>query len=246
VTDENGGMKNLYSDLAGICHLFYKHYFPHERIAERLDRILQEHGCKKIVFIGGLIYVAKILQQKGYKITFVDYTPEMLAEAKIILGKTKTHLGDMRSLSLRDKYDAILAIGRSFTYMYNDGDAVKALTSFRHNLKVGGITVIDNYETGKIDVDHYFNGTIKTKLKNTIVKRTSKIRQRQKTPALYLWDCVYSVRHRKKSFNYEDMGHSLRSFTKKELEKLITKSGLKFVSHFPNFERKSFISIGQK
>src|ERR1700735_5654904 len=132
---------NLYANLAQICHLFYKQYFPHQKIAFRLDGILKKHGCRKIVFIGGLIYVANILRQNGYDINFVDYTKEMLIEAKSVLKNVPMHLGDMRDLPLKKEYDAILAIGRSFTYMHNDKDALKALLSFSRHLRTDGIVI---------------------------------------------------------------------------------------------------------
>jgi ubiquinone/menaquinone biosynthesis C-methylase UbiE len=238
--------KALYSNLAEICHLFYKQYFPHAKIAARLDKILKAHGCKKIVFIGGLIYVADILRRKGYQITFVDCTQEMLDEARPVLGAVPMVLGDMRHLSLPGTYDAILAIGRSFTYMYNDQDAVKTLSVFRRHLRPAGLVIIDNYETGRIDKGNYFSGAIKTKRKNIAIKRISSIRRKRKTPALYVWDCVYERITGARSSRYVDKGHLLRSFSKTEVEKLIRKSELDFISHYPNFEKRSFVTVARK
>ena len=76
-------MKNkLYTDLSKVCHSFYRLYFPHTTIATVIDKQLKMNKCKRIVFFGGLIDVAKILKRKGYVITFVDYTQEMVNEAK--------------------------------------------------------------------------------------------------------------------------------------------------------------------
>jgi hypothetical protein len=130
--------------------------------------------------------------------------------------------------------------------MYNDDDALKTLASFKRHLKPRGIAIIDNYEIGKIEVGNYFNGTIRTKSKDISVKRTSRLRRKQNVPAIYRWDCVYSTTDASKTSHYKDEQHLLRGFTKNEIEKLIQKSGMKFVSHHPNFERKSFISIARK
>jgi ubiquinone/menaquinone biosynthesis C-methylase UbiE len=237
---------HLYSSLAEVCHIFYRQYFPHEKIAVRLDTILKRHKCRRIVFIGGLIYVAEILKRKGYDITFVDYTPEMIEEAKTVIKNVPIHLGDMRMLSLGGKYDAILAIGRSFTYMYNNQDALKTLRSFHRHLKPDGIIIIDNYEVGKIDKDNYFNGIIKTKSRNMAIKRISTIFQTRKKPAIYNWNCIYEKTVGSKQEKFHDKNHLLRGFAKDELEKLIAKSGLKFISHLQNFEKRSFISIAKR
>lgn len=232
----------LYSGMAELCHLFYKQYFPHEAIAARLDRLLKKHGSKNIVFIGGLIHVARLLKQKDYTLTFVDYTPAMLRAAKPVLGTTPLILDDMRHLSLNGTFDAVLAIGRSFTYMHSDNDALNALKAFHRHLKPGGVLLVDNYETGKIDRGAYFNGTLRTQQKGTFIRRLSKIQRIKERPALYNWDCVYEKTRDNRMSRFHDDGHILRSFSKSEIEKLVKKAGLSFVAHHPNFERKSFIT----
>jgi len=239
-------MKKLYSDLAAVCHEFYKPFFPHRTIAERLDGILKKYGCKKIVFIGGLIHVALLLKRMGYDITFVDYTPEMVAEAARLLKEVPMFCHDMRRLRLQGKFDAVLAIGRSFTYMYDDKDALKALTSFRRVFKKNGIVIFDNYEVGKIDKGAYFTGTVRTKKGGTVFSRTSSLRPKRKKPALYVWSCEYAKKTGNKVWSCKDEGHLLRAFTKKEIEVLIEKSGLTFVGHRSNFERRSFISVARR
>ncbi|MDD4616904.1 MAG: methyltransferase domain-containing protein [Alphaproteobacteria bacterium] len=232
----------LYSELSEICHLFYKQYFQHQKIAARLHRLLKKHGAKKILFIGGLVHVARLLQKKGYQLYFVDYTPEMLERARAVLGKTPMFLADMRSLKLDDSFDAVLAIGRSFTYMYTDGDASKALVSFRSHLKRKGILIIDNYQTGRIDKGSYFGGTIRTKHQGLRINRISKIVRRKQKPTLYQWDCTYEKVENGTRLRFRDEGHLLRSFTKSEIERLLKRSGLHFIAHHANFERKSFIT----
>lgn len=75
-------MTHLYDELVEICSEFYSEYFPHEVIANNLDAILKKHNCKRIAFIGGFVQVAKLLQEKGHEITFVEHTPEMMMQAQ--------------------------------------------------------------------------------------------------------------------------------------------------------------------
>jgi len=236
----------LYSDMTRVCHLFYVQYFPHQKIADKLERLLKKRGANTILFIGGLAYVAKKLKQKNYDVTLLEYTPEMLKEAKAILGGSKFVLGDMRDLKVGKKFDAVVAMGRSFTYMASDQEALAALGSFERHLNPGGVVIMDNYETGLMERGAYFNGTIKTGLDGVEVRRISTIKLQRKRPSLYLWDCVYELREQDGIQRFEDKGHGLRSFSKSEIEKLIAKSGLVFVAHHGNFERRSFISVAIK
>lgn len=249
---KNSAGKILYSDLSEVCHSFYRMYFPHERIASSVDSILKKHNCKDIVFFGGLVYVAQILHEKGYNLTFVDYTEEMVCEAKKILDDVDFIVSDMRTFNLDEKKDAIILMGRIMTYMYTDTDVVRALSAFRDSLKSGGIVIMDNYETGIIDKGDYFNGTVElkdNKNNNHTLRRISTIKQKKDHPALYEWDCVYediSCANKKDIIRLSDKGHILRAFTKDEIEMLVEKSGLRFIAHMQNFEKRSFITIAQK
>ncbi|OGJ59763.1 hypothetical protein A2881_00635 [Candidatus Peribacteria bacterium RIFCSPHIGHO2_01_FULL_55_13] len=233
---------HLYADLAEICHLFYKLYFPHEVIADIADAYLKKYQCKKILFFGGCIYVAEILQKRGYAITFVDYTPEMLAEAKKVLTGMEFLQSDMRTIATGKEYDAILLIGRIFTYLHTDADVHKTLEAFAKNLRPGGIALVDNYETGKIDADHYFNGTVSLKGDGHEVRRISTMKRVQEAPALYAWDCVYEDHRDGQTRSFTDNGHMLRALSKPETEELIRKSPLTFLEHAKNFEERSFMT----
>ncbi|MEA3342873.1 MAG: class I SAM-dependent methyltransferase [archaeon] len=236
----------LYTNFSQLCHSFYRMYFPHNKIAHIIDSHLKKYNCKSIVFFGGLIHVAKILREKGYKITFVDYTKEMLTEAKKTLNNTDFIISDMRSLNLDEKQDAIILMGRIFTYLHTDKDVQKTLTAFKNNLNPGGIILIDNYETGKIDTGNYFNGIIELKENNHILRRISSIVQKEEHPALYNWSCIYEDIHNTTRKTCTDKNHILRAFTKEEIKKQIEHSGLKFIENTPNFEKISFITIAQK
>lgn len=239
--------KNLYTKLAEINHLYYKYYFPHQKIADSTDKFLKQYHCKKIVFFGGFLDTAQLLQNKGYEMTFVDYTDEMVDEAKKVLKNMDFVTSDMRDPKLSEKQDAIILIGRIMTYMYTDEDVLKSLRAFKDNLNPGGIVIVDNYETGKIDKDQYFNGKIIAKGQGITINRISKMSERQKSPNLYRWDGIYEkVLDSGEKESYEDSDHTLRAFTKDEFQKLVEESGLKFKGHYPNFESKSFITIAQE
>lgn len=238
--------KHLYTKLAKVNSLFYKYYFNHKKIAGLINKFLKKFDCKEIVFFGGFLDTAGFLQQKGYEITFVDYTAEMVNEAKKALKNMDFETFDMRNLKLSTKKDAIILMGRIMTYMYTNDDVLKALRAFKSNLKPGGIIIVDNYETGRIDNDSYFNGKITAKGEGVTINRISKMSKKQDKPSLYRWDGVYEkIPSNGLSESFKDIDHTLRAFTKDEFQELVKESGLKFIGHYPNFEAKSFITVAQ-
>ncbi|MFH0978057.1 MAG: class I SAM-dependent methyltransferase [Candidatus Woesearchaeota archaeon] len=239
-------VNKLYSGLSRVCHTFYRMYFPHQKIAATIDNYLRQYNCNNIVFFGGLTDVAVLLKKKGYNLTFVDYTSEMVHEAKKTLKGVTFKVSDMRNLNLSQKQDAIILMGRIMTYMYTDKDMLRALAAFKRNLKPGGILLFDNYETGKIDKVNYFQGTIRLSDKTRVLRRVSTIRQLKKQPALYNWDCVYEENINGKKILYKDQNHLLRAVTREEIKSLVNKSSLKFIKNSPNFESQSFITLAQK
>ncbi len=236
----------LYTGLAEICHLFYKLHFPHKAITGIVDGYLQKYGCKRIVFFGGCIDVAAMLQAKGYDITYVEYTTEMMAEAKKMLHDMRFVISDMRTLHLDEPHDAIVLMGRIFTYMHTDEDVRRTLAAFASSLKPGGILIMDNYEIGKIDAGEYFNGTLEAGNADNGVRRTSVMRRTQEKPALYAWDCTYEHLDAGTKRSFDDAGHVLRAFSKQEIEELLGESPLTFSEHAENFEKLSFVTVARK
>lgn len=237
---------SLYTNLAEICSLFYQFHFPHKQIADSIDACLQKYDCKRIVFFGGCLDVARLLIEKGYDMTYVEYTPEMMTIAKKVLSGCRFVLSDMRELELSEPHDAIILMGRIFTYMYTDDDVQKTLKAFSSNLKNGGIFMMDNYEIGKIDADAYFNGTVEDQSGGETVRRISTMKQMQKDPALYRWDCVYEHLEGDRKQSFKDDNHILRAFTKDEIESLLAHSPLMFIEHQRNFEKKSFVTVARR
>ncbi|MDD9954027.1 MAG: class I SAM-dependent methyltransferase [Candidatus Woesearchaeota archaeon] len=228
---------NLYTNLADVCCSFYEQFFPHEIITKKIEHYLEANNAKKIVFFGALVEVAEQLVQAGYDMTFAEYTDELFARAQEKVHANKFIQTDMRELQV-EQHDAIILMGRIFTYMYTDADAKKALRAFYNALKPDGILIVDHYETGKLDKDNYFNGSVEA----GSVTRISTMKHVQEAPALYEWDCTY-VENGKE---YHDNGHILRACTREEVTKLLNETGFELVEHIDNFEPRSFVTIAKK
>jgi len=69
----------------------------------------------------------------------------MIKIAKKVEPKAKFVQGDMRNIKLKDKFDAILITGRSFTYLTTNDDVMKTLKSIHKRLKKNGFLIFDNF-----------------------------------------------------------------------------------------------------
>ena len=84
----------------------------------------------------------QILHRRGYKITGLDISENMISVAKQKCDCT-FHVGDVRSVSLSGKFDACVALFAVMWYMVENSDIVKALNNVRAHLKPGGLFVFD-------------------------------------------------------------------------------------------------------
>lgn len=89
---------------------------------------------------------ALILAERGYKVTGVDRSEDMLAKAR---KKTKKSLGvrflqgDITSVNLNRKYDAVISMFAVMGYMTGNDDLAAACRTARKHLNKGGIFIFD-------------------------------------------------------------------------------------------------------
>jgi ubiquinone/menaquinone biosynthesis C-methylase UbiE len=98
---------------------------------------------KKILEIGcGTGNYTKILLERGYEITGVDISENMLKTAKEKCN-SKFIKGDIRDTSINDRFDACIAMFAVMGYITENSDIVKALNNIRKHLKKNGIFIFD-------------------------------------------------------------------------------------------------------
>src|SRR3989338_61990 len=112
-------MKNgtLYSELASLCATFYDLLIDAKSVADFVEKRISRFHPKNLLFIGGFFSVAKGLEKKGKSLTVIDYTDEMVKEAKKRRPGTRIIKADIRALPFNKEFDAVLATGRVFTHM---------------------------------------------------------------------------------------------------------------------------------
>lgn len=94
-----------------------------------------EFGC-------GTGSYTKILLDRGYKVTGIDISGEMLEIAREKCS-TKFLEGDIRTIKIDDKFDCCLAMFAVMGYITKNRDIIKALINIRKHLKTNGILIFD-------------------------------------------------------------------------------------------------------
>ncbi len=92
------------------------------------------------------------MARRGYEVTGVDRSPEMLALAQEKLAAFSRepdrrtpvfHQGDARDLDLGEQFDAVLMMFAVLSYQLTNEDVMAALGTVRRHLKPGGLFVAD-------------------------------------------------------------------------------------------------------
>jgi len=145
-TETDSSLHKLYTDLSWVYDLIYLRIFDYEAQYKLIESSLQKKDVETILEVGcGSGHLMTILEEKGYKVTGLDLSHQMLEIARNNV-KGELIKQDMRNIKTERCFDAIVCLGRAFTYMTTNEDVREALRSFYNNLKAGGILLFDNFE----------------------------------------------------------------------------------------------------
>jgi SAM-dependent methyltransferase len=138
------------SDYSSSYDLLYESK-DYEAECDLIEKIIQEH-CKtpvnSILDLGcGTGNHSIRLAQRGYQITGVDLSEDMLEIARNKALKTGLNCdffhSDLREFSDHKKYDVIIMMFAVLGYQIENIDVLKALNTVRKHLKKGGIFICD-------------------------------------------------------------------------------------------------------
>jgi ubiquinone/menaquinone biosynthesis C-methylase UbiE len=236
----------LYTDLASLYDEIYQKIFPYKEGADLVDKICKKFKIKKILEVGcGTGHLAKLIKGKGYDIIGTDLYNEMLIIARKNVPNVKFLKQDMRNLKFKQKFDAVVCLGRSFTYMTTNEDVENTLKSFNKVLKNGGILIFDNFngeESIRNFEKKYRRMTQKIKLKDKVVIRKNIQSWNLKTGITWNWNCTYIIKKGNKIIKEYKDSSILRGFLKEELDYFLKNNGFKIVKFYP----KEFLIVAKK
>ena len=115
---------------------------------EFLDTIFKRNDVKKALVVAcGAGRLTFPLDALGYKMNGVDLSSQLIRIAKAEARKQgrmiRFSVGDMRKLKTQGKFDAVICMWGSFTYIESINDMLKTLDGMNRNLKRGGLVIID-------------------------------------------------------------------------------------------------------
>ena len=135
-----------FKDYAEYYDLIYKDK-NYEKEVDFIENIFRESKPKKILEVGcGTGSYTKILLERGYEVTAVDISGNMLEIAgEKCACKCKFIKGDIRDITINEKFDACIAMFAVMGYITENSDIIKTLNNIRRhlNLKPNGIFIFD-------------------------------------------------------------------------------------------------------
>jgi len=237
---------NLYTTLAKLYDEIYPKIFSYKRDAGLVNKICKKFKLKKILEVGcGTGHLAKLIKESGYDIIGTDLYTEMLTLARKNAPNVKFLKQDMRDLKLKQRFDAVICFGKSFTYMTTNEEVEKALNSFNKVLKKGGVLIFDNYnckEMVKNFEKKYRQMTQKIKLGDKLVIRKHTQTWNLKTGITWNWNCNYIIKKGNTIIKKFKDSSVLRAFFKEELGYFLKSAGFKIVTFYP----RKFIIVAKK
>lgn len=236
----------LYSDLAEIYDQLYLNIFDYKEDAEFVDTILKKYHIKKFLELGcGSGHLAQLLAKKGYKITGIDLHEEMLQIARKRLPKVEFIQQDIRTLKFERKFDAIIAMGRMFTYMTTNKDVESSIRSIANCLTPNGIFLFDNFSAVHFVKNFQENMEIihEADVGTWKIKRISKNTWNLKHGVTYNWNAKYYIEKNGQRREIQDRS-VLRAFFPEELEYFLNREDMQFVELFDH--DSAFTILAQK
>lgn len=125
-------------------------------------------SCKIFDCCCGSGRYSQILKQLGYDVTGMDFSEDLINEARKIYSEIKFVRGDMRVLPFKQSFDQVLSLFTSFGYFESDATNISVLEQMKASLKNGGKLYLDYLNPLNVEAQDWLetiknNGVLKTK-----------------------------------------------------------------------------------
>ena len=138
-------MKLLYKKFAKYYDLVYKNK-DYKKEATFIERLIKKNHVKgkELLDVGcGTGRYTEVFKKKGFAVTGLDISNEMLSIARKKIKGAKFVQGNMQTFKLRKKFDVIICLFSTMHYNQNHKQLEKTIKNFYYNLKHGGLIVFD-------------------------------------------------------------------------------------------------------
>ncbi|MBS3080455.1 methyltransferase domain-containing protein [Candidatus Pacearchaeota archaeon] len=205
--------------------------------ADFLEEVFKKYGnVKKILDLGcGTGLHTKELLERGYEITGLDLSEEMIDIAKKRNPSAKFHIGNMNNFNLSNKFDAIICMFSALGYLTENKQLEDFFISCRDHLKDNGLLILD-----------VWNGLgVMRELPSSrekIVERNELKIIRKSLPELDSKNHINKVRFNVKVFKDNELlteyieDHTVRFFFPLELKRYMEDIGFELIRICPSFD----------
>lgn len=207
-----------FNEYAEIYDELFSATMDYEKEVGFYDKILRKNKCKSILEVGcGCGHRGKYFINKGYEYTGLDISEGMLRIARRKYPAIRFIHGDVRKLSLKETFDAIIFVGVGSAYLTTDDDAISALESMKR-LVSSGLIIIDGFDAELIIPNFKKNISWSKKIGSRTITRKSTNRLNPKYHNSWDRKLTYIVKDKsEKEKKYTDTA-LLRAFSGKELK----------------------------
>ena len=183
----------------------------------------------------------KEFSERGYKITGLDLSEDMIEIAKERNPSSEFVVGDMSNFSLNKKFDAIITMFSAMGYLTENNQIANFFDSVKKHINRGGLLIIDVWNG--LGVMH----ELPTSREKTAQIGNLKI-TRKSFPILDVKNHVNRVKFNVKVFDREnliddyDENHKVRFFFPQELGKYMEDAGFELIHVCPSYRIDSEIT----
>src|SRR3989344_8496433 len=214
-----------FNEYAEIYDELFSAATDYEQEVEFYDKILRKNKCKRILDVGcGCGHRGKFFVNKGYDYTGLDISEGMLRIARRKYPEIRFVQGDVRKLSLKEKFDAIIFVGKGSAYLTTDDDIMSALKSIK-SLVNRGLIIIDGFDADFIIPNFKKNISWSKKIGSRTITRESINELNPKYHNSWNRELIYIVKDKGIEKKYTDSA-LLRAFSGKELKRLFANAGI--------------------
>lgn len=117
-----------------------------EFVVPTVDKLTALAPGKKVLELAvGTGRIAIPLAERGFEVTGVDISSQMIAELHKKSSQVTTFVGDMKDIQIPALFDMVLLVFNGITYAQTLEEQVATMKNAAHHLKPGGVLVVETF-----------------------------------------------------------------------------------------------------